>query len=157
MPYESPREDLPSMRTNNRAMRFPNPVMRNPSAIKNAATIIQIESLPKPLSASSLAFMVPVIIAAPRPISATDGVGSGWKIRPRIVPAKIASICIPRGSTPGGTGINQMAIVTVRITATLTMRAVLACLGFSGGCDCSLRAVASGSDVEDDWLMSVLL
>ena len=42
-------------------MRLPRPVMRKPSAMKNAATIIQMEELPKPVSASFFAAMVPVL------------------------------------------------------------------------------------------------
>lgn len=73
------------------------------------ATISQIVALEKPLSASVTGFMVPVIMASASPSSATDGVGSGCRISPRIVPTKIASMCMPRASTPSGGSIRKIA------------------------------------------------
>ena len=83
--------------------------------------------LPNPASASFLAVIVPVIMAMDKPVSAMDGVGSGWRMSPRMVPTKIAAMCIPRGSTPGGTGINQIAKVTMTMAATFSARMVRSC------------------------------
>lgn len=73
--------------------------------MKKAATMSQIVELPNPWSASFSAVMVPVIMAAARPITATEAVGRGWRISPKIVPTKIPAMCMPRGSTPSGDGM----------------------------------------------------
>ena len=87
--------------------------------------------------------MVPVIIAAPRPMSATDGVGNGWKIRPRMVPTKMASMCMPRGSTPSGAGTNQRARVTATMMATCTISFVrLDFAAFTSSADAAVGAAA---------------
>ena len=116
--------------------------------MKNAATIIQMEELPKPVSASFLAAIVPVIMATARPTRATDGVGSGWKIRPRMVPTKMASMCMPRGSTPSGAGTNQRMRVTATMMATCTMSFVrLDFAAFTSSVDAAVEAaVLTGVD-----------
>jgi len=101
-----PRGDLPSTERNIRAIRRPSPVSKKPSAMKNAATMSSTAELENPLSASPpLTSMAPVIMAVARPISATEGVGRGCRMSPRMVATKIPSMCMPRGSTPSGAGM----------------------------------------------------
>ncbi|OUD84964.1 hypothetical protein BC477_11175 [Clavibacter michiganensis subsp. michiganensis] len=77
---------------------------RNPSAMKNDATMSQMVGFAKPTSASPSVVMVPASIATARPVSATGAVGSGWRMSARTVPTKMPAMCMPRGSTPAGGG-----------------------------------------------------
>ena len=81
--------------------------------MKNAATMSSTAELEKPLSASPLlTSMAPVIMAVARPISATEGVGRGCRMSPRMVATKMPSMCMPRGSTPSGAGMKKITAPT---------------------------------------------
>ena len=85
--------------------------------MKNAATISRTAELEKPLSASPLlTSMAPVIMAVASPISATDGVGRGCRMSPRMVATKMPSMCMPRGSTPSGAGMKKITAPTSTIS-----------------------------------------
>jgi hypothetical protein len=99
-----PRLELPSLVRNMRAMRCPRPVFTKPWAMKNAATMSQIDELPRPANASLDALIAPVSMEAVRPMMATAAVGSGCRTSATIVATKMPSICMPRASTPSGTG-----------------------------------------------------
>ena len=76
----------------------------NASAMKNDATMSQMVVFEKPASAS-LGVIVLVTIASASPMIATEPVGSGCRISPRIVATKIPSMCMPLASTPAGAGM----------------------------------------------------
>ena len=110
MPQAMPDGDLPRTDMNAIAMRRPSPVSREPHAMENAATMSSTTQFANPLDASSpLAFTAPVVMAAARAASASDGVGRGCRTRPEIVATKMPNRCARHGGCAHGPGVKDGA------------------------------------------------
>ena len=85
----------------------------NPREMKNARTMSQITRFPNPERAWVMV-RVPVMAVAVIPTIATAPMGSGFRMIPTMVAMKMASRCIPAGSTPEGAGQNQITAPRTR-------------------------------------------
>lgn len=104
--YPNPSDELPNRETNWYAILFPNPVLINPRAKKNASAISHGIGSPK---AENAAAKVSVLVRthAPSPMSATAPSGRGWVMIPTIVARKMESSCHAMRETPLGAGRNH--------------------------------------------------